>query len=231
MYDERIIQIVDARIAKAAQQWTARGTVVDRDTVGPGATVVFDGDAIAVQVKVPGHVHIIEGDRVVLMLVATTWVVVGTFARRQLGEASARTNGPVSSNTTTSATYVDAPADAIATITKRYDGTAVRVAMIADAFATAVTTVTQFAVRVAGLAGTDTATTYTATDWFITQFAFNTASQHHETMGVIRVVNMPAGQYTLTPRWRRSAGTGTLTQDNNSYVTVEADEIFRLEAN
>jgi hypothetical protein len=62
-------------------------------------------------------------------------------------------------------------------------------------------------------------------------FVMNVASSHTQLSGFTRVVGMPAGQYNISGRWRRVNGTGTLTQDSNDYVTIEADEIFRTDGN
>lgn len=229
-YYERMIQLVDARIAASRQKVVDFGTVQDRDTVGPGATVVFDGSQDASPVKVPGHVHCFAGDRVVLHLVKGTWVVQGTFNRRLLSEASTRLLGPGAGGTTTSATFVDQPVGISMAFNKRYDLTAVILRLNSPCYVpTASATSVQTAVRIAGAPGTLTASTFTPVDSNVGFHHFSTAAvnQHIPVIGALRTLAMPAGNYVLTPRWRRVSGGATLSQDDKDLVILEADEIFR----
>jgi hypothetical protein len=228
-YNERLLSIIDARIAAARLKTVDLGTIQDRDAVGPGATCVFDGTSDAQPVKVPGHVHAFGGDRVVLILVKGNWVVEGTFNRRQLAESNVRVFGPSPSQTTTSATFVDMPGATTPSVAflKRYDLTAVRFGLLAHMFVTVQPTVVQTAVRIAGTTGTDTASTFTPIDVVSGQLNFNVTGTHLPLAGWARAVSIPAGSYTLTARWRRISGTGVLTVDQNDLIALEVDEIFR----
>lgn len=226
-FDRGIIDTVDARIEVSRERTIAIGTVQTRDTVGPGTTVVFDDTDIAMPVKTPGHVHILENDRVVLQLFETTWVVLGTFNRRQMGEANGVSFGPSAGASTTSGTFVDMPNSPSINFTKRYDLTAVRVGLVTGMYVSTAPTLVQTAIRIAGQSGTLTASTFTAYDTLTCHFSFNTALEHGILPGWQREVGMPAGDYTLTARWRRPSGSGTLTNDLNDRTQIEVDEIYR----
>lgn len=225
-YEEGIVRLVDARIAKAQLTWSGRGTVVQRDSIGPGATVVFDGDAIAMPVKVLGHVICFQNDRVALMRVADTWVVVGTFSRNGLSGGWSRQTGPNPAQSTTSTSYSDQPAGVSVRILKRYDETDLRLALSQTLYVSATTTFAAAAIRIAGTAGTVTATTWTAVDLVMNVLRFDVASAHLPISGFARQSGMPAGDYTLTARWRRTSGTGNVTTDQNDFVMIEADELY-----
>ena len=227
-YDEGLIRIIDARIAKAQQLWSARGTVVQRDTIGPGATVVFDGDAIAMPVKVLGGVICFQNDRVVLLRVADTWVVTGTFSRNGLAGAYARLPGPSPAGTTSSASYSDQPAGVSVRILKRFDDTDLNVGLSMTCYVTgSATTLATAACRIAGTAGTITATTWTAVDLAMNVLRFDVVAAHFPISGYARQTSMPAGDYTITARWRRTSGSGVVTQDTNDFVMIQADEFYR----
>lgn len=229
-FDEALIRMVDARIAAAVRRTVAMGTVVARDEAGTGATVIFDGATTSVPVKVFGHVHTIAGDRVGLQLFNTTWVVVGTFARRQLGEASIRTFGPGVAASTASATFVDAPSDTSLLMTKRYDATMLQLRLHMTTWASVTDTEVQSAVRIEGAPGTDAAVTFTPIDVTMGYMQYDATGIRVSLMGQARIINVPAGEYTLTARWRRAAGTGNCLMDSDDLVTLEADEQFRTEA-
>lgn len=227
-YDRGQIDVIDARISLHLQRLMATGTIQTRDTTGTGATVIFDASTLAMPVKVPGHVHTLEHDRVTLGLFGRTWVVLGTFSRRQLGEAFARDIGPVSPGTTTSASYVEMPNAVTVPFVKRYDLTAVRLGMIVHCYVTVAPTVVRTALYVEGTPGTETAATFTPLTIHLGTLNFNQASTHLPIVATTRSTLLPSGEYTLTARWLRTSGTGTLTYDSNDWSTIEIDELFRI---
>lgn len=229
-YDEGLIRMVDARIARATRRYDAFGTVTSRATTGPGATVTFDGSTVAVECKVFGHVHAFEGDRVALTLVETTWCVTGTFARRQLAEGAARVVGTDPATAITTATYVDMPGPAQLTYNKRYDGTSTRINMSTTLWASVADTDAQIGVRIAGVAGTETASTFTPLEVSIANIQLDSAFIRATLIGTQRR-QIPAGDYTITGRWRRTNGTGEIRQDNRDVTTIEVDEVFRTASN
>lgn len=78
-YNDQMLAVVDARIRAASTVDHAVGTVNSRDTASTRAMVVFDGDNVAVPVKVLGGVDALAGDRVVLQRFGSEWVVLGSF--------------------------------------------------------------------------------------------------------------------------------------------------------
>lgn len=229
-FDEAMVRMVDARIAAAQRKLRDHGTVVQRDTTGPGALVTFDGSTAPTPVKVLGHVHCFEGDRVVLDLYKDRWVITGTFARRELGEFNTRTYGPLGSGTTTSATFVDMPSDtSITEFTKRYDATSVQLRLVATFWATAAV-VAETAVRISGTPGTDTALTFTPIEHIMAYEQLQNTPIRSTLHGQTRQV-FGAGSYTLTARWRRVSGAGTMSMNETDLITLEADERFRTESN
>lgn len=229
-FNERQIAVIDARIEAAREKVVDFGTIQDRDTTGPGATCVMDGTQDAQPVKVPGHVHCFGGDRVVLQKVKGTWVVLGTFNRRQLAESNVRAFGPSPAGTTTSASFADMPGATTTSMSflKRYDLTAVRFGLAAHMFvATTQPTVVQTGIRIAGTTGTDTAATFTPIDIAMGYLSFNVVSVHLALPGWGRSIGIPSGTYTITARWRRISGSGTPNIDQNDLIAMEADEIFR----
>lgn len=230
-YDEGLIRVMDARIAAAGLRRDAFGVVEARDTTGPGAMVTMDGSTVAVPVKVFGHVHCIEDDRVALTLIEGTWCVIGTFGRRTLAEASSRVVGPGVAGTTTSGSYVDMPVPPqVVSFIKRYDATAVRVQIATTLWSSVADTDVRIGMRVAGRAGTATEASFTAVDVDVGRLQLDTAFVRGTVVGMNRLL-IPAGEYTMTARWRRSAGTGELRHDSADQTNMEIDEVFRTAAN
>ena len=230
-FDEAMIRMVDARIAAAQKRTDAYGTIASRDTTGPGAMVVFDGSTVATPAKVFGHVHCIEDDRVALTLIENRWCVIGTFGRRELAEAYDWQTGTNPASGTTSATFVDMPnAPTITTFTKRYDGTAIRLSVDTTLWTSVADTDVHIGVRVAGRINTETAAIFTPIDITTGRLQLDTAFVRGTVSGSKRIV-IAAGEYTFTTRWKRTAGTGELRQDDRDHSTIEADEIFRTTSN
>jgi hypothetical protein len=225
--DESTIKAIDARIAKAQQLTTALGTVADRDTAGPYATVVFDGTQVAQPVKVLGHVHVNQGDRVALQLFGSSWVVVGTFARRGLDTRVTRVFAP-SLTATTSSSFVDVPGPVtLDAFNKRYDETAILFTIKVTTWTDVVSPPTRMStgVRVAGTVGTATETDYTAQDLIIDYMEYDVIGDRITAFGSVRL-NMPAGTYDYTARWRRTAGTGQLQITVDDWTILTAAEVF-----
>lgn len=125
--------------------------------------------------------------------------------------------GTLTASTTTSATYVDMPATSSKSVTKVNGATTrLRIQFSCSSFVTAVVnTVTAFAVRVNG------------TDYDISQFWFNTTSEHHTCpTGVVYVTGLIPGSYTVQGRWKRLSGTGTCGIDTSDYISLDIQEMI-----
>ncbi|WP_045740863.1 hypothetical protein [Actinoplanes rectilineatus] len=224
-YSEDLITIVDQRISLAGQTTRATGTVVDVDTSGPGATVLFDGAATAMPVKILGSVFARQGHRVTLDKYGKDWVVTGAFAGPGFGEASRVVEG-LSGTTAgmTSATFVDLTEFGSFSFSKMYDGTYVRLSATFMAMSSGTFTRAGWAVRLTPTAG---GAGYTPTDVPVGFIYFSQASVYGAGSGARRLINVPAGTYTATLRWRRISGTGSITADHNAWFQVEIDEGVR----
>jgi hypothetical protein len=212
-YNADQIRLIDARIAAYERVDKASGTLVSRDTSGPGATVAFDGSQVAMPCRVSADVLTQPGDRVVLQKYGSDWVVVGSFGFPALGsthEVEFATAG-----TTTSSSYSDMSVVVTPSFVKYYDATQVRLAMIGSCYSTATSTSVRYGIRFNGV------------DYHMGYTAFSIANNRIPSVaGWQRVDGIPAGEYTLTARWRRNSGTGTLTTSTDDLICMEADEIF-----
>jgi hypothetical protein len=216
-YNDLLMEVIDQRVAAGVARDTATGTVSARSTTGTGAQVVFDGSALAVPVKVAGGVHAFAGDRVALQRFGADWVVVVSFTPR--GPSRATTGGALGFGTTTSVTYVDMPGPVQLAFTKWYDLTTVVARIEVAAYTTgAGDTGVRYAVNMATGAG--------STDYDVAHFFFNPGVQHLPVAGTAPITGLVAGVYTVTARWRRTAGTGTLTVDSNDWLSMDLNEVW-----
>jgi hypothetical protein len=224
--DEATIAAIDARIAKAQKTSRAVGTVAQRDTTGPGAMVVFDGTSIAQPVKVLGHVHVDQDDRVALELFGSSWVVIGSFNRHGLATSYARGYAP-SGSESTSTSWTDAPGPmSILGFQKRYDDTYVLFQMTMTTQTDIQPTVMQIGIRVSGVAGTDTGDTFTPVEILLSEHEYDIVGNRISPTGFQRYGGMPAGSYDLTARWRRTSGTGKMQATTNDIIVLTATETF-----
>lgn len=217
---EDMIALIDQRVRAAQARTRATGTCVDRDTTGPGATVIFDGDVMGVPVKVLGDVFLREGHRCLLDKYGSDWIVTGSFASYALGEVTSL-QFPSAALSTTVVTYADVTTINPFTFTKTMDGTKVRMAVHAGCYVTGTaSTGARF-----GLTFTPTSgQVYTPIDYNLAAIYHNQLSLHLPGYGQQRVAGLPAGSYSVQLRWRRLSGTGTCTCDSNDLMTMEVVE-------
>jgi hypothetical protein len=223
--DMDLIQLVDERIRLHDKASQLMGTVVTRDSTGPGATVLFDGSTVAVPVKCMGHVFCQPSDRVSLARYGSDWLIIGSFSGPGFGEASKALDGlPSTTAQLTSSSFIDLPEYGTLSFTKYFDNTYVRMSATVGALATVAATHIVWALRFTPDVG---GVGYTPTDLTVVNIHINTINSHLPNTGFRRQVNIPAGTYTVALRWRRSAGTGVVTSDANDYYAVELDEGIR----
>jgi hypothetical protein len=227
---EELINLIDQRIRAATSRERYSGTIVSRATTGNAAMVVFDGSTVAMPVKVAGGVFARAGDRCMLTLYGSDWVVTNSWAAVALGEAtnSVLISGP--SGTLTSATFVDINEFDPMLFTKAYDQTYVRLGLQAACFCNVSGgTSVRWGVRVTPV---DTSSAFSAQDFACGYIYFNQTGVHLQSSGFTRVVSlaeggMPAGDYMLSLRWLRWGGAGNLQFDSGDVFTLEADEGIR----
>jgi hypothetical protein len=228
---EELINLIDQRIRAAASRDRHWGTIVQRDTTGPGAMVVFDGSTVAMPVKVAGGIFAREGDRCLLDRYGSDWIVSNSWAAVALGEATTNTLGPsIGSGTLTSSTFVDINEFTPMLFTKAYDQTFVRLGLTAGCFCNASGgTSVRWGVRVTPV---DTSSPFAAVDMPIGSIYFNQTGVHMQGYWAARLVSLndggpPAGDYMLSLRWLRWGGSGNLQFDSGDYFMLEADEGVR----
>lgn len=116
---------------------------------------------------------------------------------------------PPAAATTTSATYVNITGATTGTFVKEHDATDVAIFMGLAPFSTAGGTVARFGLNFSGGVG----------DVTVGQVLLSSPSIENAGAAVTKVTGMPAGTYTVTPRWLRVAGAGTLTLTTSSGTT------------
>jgi hypothetical protein len=224
-YADDQIRLIDERIALARRQDRATGTVVSRDTIGPGATVIFDGSTVAMPVRVAGGVGATDGDRVLLTRHGSDWIVTESFSAFSLGEANkALDNLGAATGALTSATFVDLAEFGGLPFAKTYDLTFVRMQVQAQAFVTGAAAKVFFALRFTPVAG---GIGFTPSDVPMGGININQLNTHVSYTTPRRNTGIPAGTYTVTLRWRRVSGTGQIFADTNDSFAVELDEHVR----
>lgn len=229
---EELLRLIDQRARMHQTRMRHWGTVVQRDTTGPGAQVVFDGSTVAMPVKVVGGVFAQPADRCLLDLYGSDWVVSGSWAAVALGESGSNLLGPPGgSGNLSSPSYLDVTEYGPVGFTKAYDLTYVRIAVGASAFCnTTPGTSVRWGVRITP---DDASSPYPATDHNVGSIYYNQTGVHMQGYWAVRVVGtsspggLPAGDYTCQLRWLRWGGTGTIQFDQSDYFVMELDEGIR----
>lgn len=228
-YDEDLIALVDQRVRLHQSRTRAIGTCVSREVVGPGALVLFDGATVAVPVKVLGHVEIREGMRCTLDKYGSEWLVTGAFAIPQMGE-SVDFRFCVGTQTIAGSSFVDHPGFVPVGFTKYHDQTWVDVFMAVSGFATVAATDARWGLR---FTQTDGETPYTPVDLNANYMFWSTAnvrtahSYQFVYAGTTQAGGIPAGQYSVQIRWRRSTGTGVVTNAGQDIYAIRMKETVR----
>lgn len=222
------VDLIDQRIRRALASFRRQGTLVSRESTGPGATVRFDGATVATPAKVFGGVFAQPGDRVALDLYGSDWCVSASFAASSFGESSAGFEGlPTQTGNLTSGSYVDLTEFGTVPISKFFDLTYLQFTVTVGCYTTSATTSVGtrvlFAVRLTPLPGT----TYTPVDLPVGGMTFNAASTHQSYTREARIINVPSGNYTASLRWRRASGNGALIADSNDTFHLGYSEQIR----
>lgn len=222
---EELLNLIDQRVTVHATSSRHWGTVVQRSTTGPLAQVVFEGSTVAMPVKVAGGVFALQGERCLLDRYGSDWVITGSWAATALGEASITFIPASTSGTLTSASYIDVTEIPSFAFTKAYDVTYVRLSMQAGGSGIVAQPVSmRYGLRITPV---DVSSTYTATDYDMNLFCYNTIGIHDSTGCHRRVLSIPAGNYLISVRWKRLAGSGGVVFDQNDLFTIEVDEGVR----
>jgi hypothetical protein len=219
------IDFVDQRIRAAERRERAVGTVVSRDPSGSGSMVIHDGASTPTPAKMPGTVFAQEGDRVALELFGSDWLVISSYSAAAFGEANlamdglAGTEGPI-----TTGSFVDMTQFGTFTFNKIFDNTFIRIGFCGSLYTNVATTKAAFACRFTPTSG---GVGYSPSDVSLGMVSISDASNHTEHSHARRITSVPSGSYTVSLRWRRVSGTGTLTADIHDPYFLEVDERVR----
>lgn len=183
-------------------------------------TVTFDSDTSATATPVINLVALpLAGDRVyVVSLPPAGNYMIGRVPRldpARFGSCIYCPQNP-GSGTTVSASFANLPGAPTCTLTKAYDSTDLLVDARVGTFSTLANTAVELAVN----DGT--------TDYLIWHMVHNPANTHDAYGAVIRIAGHAAGSWTLTGRWRRSAGGGTITMNADDYFNLSVQEVMPL---
>jgi len=116
--------------------------------------------------------------------------------------------------TTTSGSYANLPGNPSATINKKYASTRLKVTAFVETFSTLANTSVDL--------GAAMGATGDVTIW---HHVHNPANVHDMYGGVRFVTGMGAGSHTITGRWRRPAGGGTVTMNADDYFCLAVEEV------
>lgn len=218
-YNDRQLDIIDQRVRSARADELRMGSVTERDPDSTSAMVTMDDSSVAVPVKVFGDCPAAAGDRVGLVKLGSEWVVFGTFTgvtTAPLG--SANVQATLGSGTTSSGAWADIPGTPGFTFTKVKTDTVVRMALAVSAFVTTANVYAKWGFEF------DPVGVGSTVDYEVAAHLYNAASVYHHASGFIRVADIAPGEYTVTGRWSRFSGSGTMNVDGNCQISMECTE-------
>lgn len=64
-----------------------------------------------------------------------------------------------------------------------------------------------------------------ATDYDVVSQTINVINSHTNISGFSYLTSVPAGAYTVQGRWRRAAGTGSITRNNEDWLSISVKEL------
>jgi hypothetical protein len=216
--NDPLLDVIDQRIKTSAERTSAVGTVAYRSTSfhDRECLVTFDGSSVAVPCKMAGDVEVQSGDRVGLQKFGSDWAVIVSFTRRWPNEIGFDTTA--ATGTSTSTTYTDVPGSPAFTIIKRYDETTLKLYVSVSCSSDSTGMRAMF-----GLS--DGTTTYDVVSVHLGATAF----VRYSMSSYRSLFAFPAGEYTFTLQWKRTAGTGTLQMFvDDDWVSIGATEIAPL---
>lgn len=223
------LALVQRMIAKAtAQSGRQVGTVVSRDSTGPGATVLIDPASQPVPAKVTGSTFVQPGDRCLLDWYGDDLIITQSWSVTTFGEASLPLDAlPSATTPLTSSSFVDLAEFGTFTFTKTFDLTFVYIQVQAEAYTTGTSGQTAkvfWALRFTPVEG---GIGYTPTDISVGGININQLSTHVSYTSMRRRTDIPAGTYTVSLRWRRVSGAASVVADTNDSYAVGLDERVR----
>jgi hypothetical protein len=219
-FGQQMAALIDDQV-QAGQSVSAKmGTVISRETASARAIVAFDGSSgIGQPVKCFETVICDTGDRVGLLKIEGDWIICGNYTLRTLCDEFMSIQY-TSTTTTASTTFVDMPTGTVLPIVKVKDATNLRIFMTAALQATS--TALLFTIG-ANITNADASI---STDVNVIVRAFNPASTHQDwSGGTVTSLSLPADSYTITGRWLKRSGTGSLSVNTDDGVTISVKEV------
>lgn len=196
---------------------------------GGGLMVAYADAGVVIQTGPNGDVELQDSTGTTRLAVASNGSFVEvdteiTYNTVYLGNSFSNTNqrGPAVANTTTSATFVnvfDSAGVSAVSVSGTKFASAARSRLLCtlhtQCYSSAINTDVEWDVREINSGQSSV----------IASLGFNNAGLRLSMGGTIAINNVPAGAYLITPRWRRSAGAGTLTRDASDRISLLVQEI------
>lgn len=197
--------------------WTRRpATVVDATTDPASCVIVFDGDTVNTNaVSMIGKLPVDTRVYVDMVPPAANFIVgLVTDELNPILFGASSLNSAFAAGTTTSATYVNLPGPPTVTITKAFVTSRLYVGITATIQSTLANTSARLAAGITNVGDGD-----------IAQLVINPANTHLQVAGAAIFPAPFAGSITVTGRWRRVAGGGTLTTGTDDWVSIVVMEV------
>lgn len=194
--------------------WVRRMATVVSATDPPNSTIIFDADtveesAVSMLGAIPAgtrvYVDIIPPGGNFIVGLTTTLPINIMFQPVNFNGASPGGN-------TTSAAFVNMPGNPSMILNKKFASTRIRIDAHVTASTSLANTGMSFGVSVAG------------TDVGVSLIFMNPANTHTQGSGTTIPGIANTGNLTITGRWRRASGGGTLVQDANDWFSMTAQE-------
>lgn len=168
------------------------------------------------EIDLRGNDNINQPSQMLLTAEAAGGVQVGyggSYVLAGIG-SNGNVNAVTTAGTTTSATYVDFPGSPAAGINKHWNSSKIKVSLAVSCFSTVANTTPEFGININGV------------DYDLGGYQIGPASTIlPQTLIVPVAAGLVAGIYSCTLRWKRTAGTGTLTTNTGCWLSLMVEEI------
>jgi hypothetical protein len=154
-----------------------------------------------------------QGSRVFVMVVPPQ----GNYVVGRSGRASTLNENGVgaaaAADATSSAAYANLSGTSSFAFVKQDAASRLKVTIHAGAFVSAAGTKPMYGVQIGG------------TDYDVVSQTINVTNTHVNISGFSYLTGVPAGSYTVQGRWRRAAGTGSITRNNEDWLSISVKEL------
>lgn len=212
-----LIQELKDNAGRLGLTWTLVAATVADPTI---PTVIFDSDTSSTPTPVVNLLSVpLAADRVFVVTVPPAGnYLIGRSPLVDPARFGSCTYAPANpfAGTTTNAAFTNLPGPPTCTIVKAYTSTRLKINAVVATFSTLANTAVDLGVLVNG------------TDYLVWHMVHNPANTHDAYGGTIFVpaAGLTAGSYTVTGRWRRPAGGGTITMNADDYFNMTVEEVI-----